>query len=271
MNRTCLILAAIVALPLLAASPSFASVIDLGAAGGYVVLAKTGVTTTATSLVVGNIGASPAAASLITGFGLVADGSGTFSTSSQVTGKVYAADYSPLTPANLTAAVSAMEAAYTAAASLTPTLTGLGGGTLFNQNLGPGVYKWTTTVQITSDLTLTGSASDIWVFQIDQTLDMASGKKVILAGGAQAANVFWQVAGSTLLESTSEFKGIILDKTLIAMQNGATLDGRALAQTAVTLIHNTITSPVPEPCTLLLLGCGLAGLLASRRRSRSAA
>jgi len=271
MNRTCLILAAIVALPLLAAGASFAGVIDLGAAGGYVILAKTDVTTTATSSIVGNIGLSPAAASSITGFGLVLDGSGTFSTSSQVTGKVYAADYTPPTPANLTAAISAMEAAYTAAAALTPTTTGLGGGTLALQNLSPGVYKWTTAVNITTDLTLTGSASDVWVFQIDQTLDMASGKKVILSGGAQAGNVFWQVAGSTTLETTSQFKGTILDQTLIAMQNGATLDGRALAQTEVTLIHNTLTAPAPEPCTMLLLGGGLAGLLASRRRSRSAA
>jgi len=75
-------------------------------------------------------------------------------------------------------------------------------------------------------------------------------------------------AAVTTLFPRSEFKGNILDQTLIAMQDGAPLDGRALAQTEVTLIGNTI---VPEPCTILLLGSGLVGLLVSRRRSRSAA
>jgi hypothetical protein len=136
------------------------------------------------------------------------------------------------------------------------------------QNLAPGVYEWTSAVTITSDLTLTGGASDVWIFQIAGTLGIDSGMEVILAGGAQASNIFWAVAGQTTLQTDSEFKGTILDYTGIAMQSGATLDGRALAGSAVTLIGNTIT---PEPCTILLLGSGLVGLLASRRRSRSAA
>ena len=97
---------------------------------------------------------------------------------------------------------------------------------------------------------------------------MNSGKKVILSGGAQANNIFWQVADTTTLETTSEFKGTILDQTLIAMLAGATLDGRALAQTEVTLIANTVTAaaPIPEPATLLLVGSGALGLLGVLRR-----
>jgi len=275
MNRKCLILVAIVALPLLVASPSYADVgyanptpINLGTAGDFVILAKTGITTTATSSITGDIGVSPAAATLITGFGLVLDGTGTFSTSSQVTGKVYAANYSPSTPANMTAAVSAMEAAYTDASGRLADITGVGAGGLGGLDLGRGIYKWTTPVTIATDLTLTGGPDDVWIFEIAGTLDVGTDTKVILSGGAQADNIFWAVAGVTTLFPRSEFKGNILDQTLIAMQNGATLDGRALAQTAVTLIGNTI---IPEPCTILLLGSGLVGLLASRRRSRSAA
>ena len=272
MNCKCLILAAIVALPLLVASQSYAypiaSPIDLGTAGDFVILAKSGISTTGTTSVVGDIGVSPAAATFITGFGLALDSLGTFSTSSLVAGKVYAADYAPPTPANMTTAISNMEAAYTDAAGRAADVTELGGGTIGGYTLVPGVYNWSSNVTIPTDLTLSGGAGDVWIFQIAGTLDISSAKKVILSGGAQASNIFWQVAGTTTLGTTSEFKGTILDQTLIAMQTGATLDGRALAQTAVTLDSNAV---VPEPCTILLLGSGLAGLLAARRRSRSAA
>ena len=260
------------ALAVLVASPSYAylspSPVDLGTAGDFVILAQTGITTTGTTSIVGDIGISPGAASLITGFGLVLDGTGTFSTSSLVTGRVYAANYTEPTPTNMTAAIGDKGTAYTDANSRPHDSLELGGGTISGQNLAPGVYEWTSTVTITSDLTLTGGASDVWIFQIAQTLGIDSGMKVILAGGAQASNIFWAVAGQTTLGTDSEFKGTILDYTGIAIQTGATLDGRALAGSAVTLDANTIT---PEPCTILLLGSGLVGLLASRRRSHSAA
>ena len=94
--------------------------VNLGAAGNFAILVKTGISTTGASHVTGDIGVSPAAASTITGFALVADVTNIFSTSSLVTGKVYAANYAPPTPANMTTAVSNMEAAYTAAAGRTP-------------------------------------------------------------------------------------------------------------------------------------------------------
>ncbi|MBE3097145.1 MAG: DUF3494 domain-containing protein [Planctomycetes bacterium] len=261
----------IVALVLLAASQSYAypitSPVDLGTAGNFTILAETGISTTKTTKIVGDIGVSAAAATYLTGFGQIMDGSGTFSTSTYVTGKIYAADYTPTTPAYLTTAVSDMQAAYTDAAGRGADFLGVDGGILGVTTLVPGVYKWTTGVTIPTDLTLSGGAGDVWIFQIAGTLAVGSGTKVILIGGAQANNIFWAVADVTTLYSMSEFKGTILDQTLIAMQDGATLDGRALAQTAVTLIGNTV---VPEPCTILLLGSGLAGLFASRR-SRSAA
>jgi len=215
--------------------------VNLGTAGNFVILAKTGISTTGTTAIVGNIGVSPIAATAVTGFGLILDRSGQFSTSSRVVGKVYAANYAVPTPTMMTTAISNMQTAYTNAAGRTlPDKTELGAGNIGGMTLAPGLYKWSSGVIIPSDVTLSGGANDVWIFQIAQNLVVSSGKKVILSGGAQAKNVFWQVAGQTILGTTSVFNGIILSKTLIAMNAGATLNGKALSQTAVTLIANNV-------------------------------
>ena len=214
--------------------------VDLGAAGNFVILSKAGISTTGTTKITGDIGVSPIAATAITGFGLVLDTSGAFSRSTLVTGKVYAADYVVPTPSKLTAAVGAMETAYRSAAGQTATVTELGAGNIGGLTLAPGVYKWGTGVTIPTDVTLAGGKDDVWIFQIAGTLNVSSAKKVILSSGAQAKNIFWQVAGATTLGTNSTFNGTILAKTNIALQTGAVLNGRALAQTAVTLDANTV-------------------------------
>src|SRR5256885_13439074 len=217
--------------------------VNLGTAGDYVILAKSGVSTTGVTAVVGDIGLSPAAASYVTGFALSSPPT-TYSTSSQVTGKVWAANYAVPTPANLTAAVLNMQTAYTDAAGRTsPNFTELGAGNIQGLTLVPGLYKWGTGVSIPSAVTLSGGANDVWIFQIAQNLTVGNGAIVTLSGGAQAKNVFWQVAGSATLGTTANFKGIILGKTLIAFNTGAAITGRALAQTAVTLNATAITNP----------------------------
>ena len=215
--------------------------VNLGAAGNFAILAKTGISTTGSTAIVGNIGVSPIAATAITGFGLILDRSGQFSTSSKVAGKVYAANYAAPTPTVMSTAVNDMQTAYTNAAGRTlPDHTELGAGNIGGMTLTPGLYKWSSGVMIPSDVTLSGGANDVWVFQIAQNLVVSPGKKVILSGGAQSKNIFWQIAGQTTLGTTSVFNGIILSKTLIAMNTGATLNGKALAQTAVTLIANHV-------------------------------
>ena len=187
---------------------------------------------------------SPIAATAITGFGLIKDSSNQFSTSSLVTGKVYATDYAVPTPVNMTTAISDMETAYTNAAGRTlPTATELGAGNIAGMTLAPGLYKWGTGVTIPTDVTLSGGANDVWIFQIGQTLTVGSGVHINLSGGAQAKNIFWQVAGQTTLGTTSVFNGNILDQTAIVLNTGATLNGRALAQTAVTLNANAVVKP----------------------------
>jgi hypothetical protein len=235
-----ILFALVLALSLVPAMAAQAPV-DLGSAGNFAILAETGISTTGTTSIVGDIGVSPIDATAITGFDLIMDSSNEFSTSSLVTGKVYAADYAEPTPTNLGIAVLDMEAAYTDAAGRTdPDETELGAGDIGGLTLVPGLYKWSSGVTIPTDVTLSGGANDVWIFQIAGTLDISSGKKVVLSGDAQAKNIFWQVAGAVTLGTTSEFKGNILAKTMIAMNTGATLNGRALAQTAVTLIANTV-------------------------------
>jgi hypothetical protein len=236
--------------------------VNLGTAGNFRILAKTGISTTGTTSITGNIGVSPAAATSITGFGLIMDSSGQFSTSALVTGNVYAADYASPTPTMMTTAISDMETAYTDAAGRTnPDHTELGAGDITSMTLAPGLYKWGTGVLIgAAGVTLSGGASDVWIFQIAQDLTVGNGAIVTLSGGAQVTNIFWQVAGQVTLGTTSQFKGIILCQTLIQMNTGAKLEGRALAQTAVTLDSNNV---VPEfPAILILPLFMIATLLA---------
>ncbi|MBC8442514.1 MAG: DUF3494 domain-containing protein [Deltaproteobacteria bacterium] len=221
--------------------------VDLGTAGNFVLLTKSGITTTGTTNITGDIGTSPIDSTGITGFGLIMDSSNQFATSALVTGNVYAADYAVPTPANMTTAISDMETAYTDAAGRTiPDFTELGAGDISGMDLVPGLYKWGTGVLIDlNGVTLTGGADDVWIFQIADDLTVQNGAIVTLAGGAQAKNVFWQVGGGTgvALGTTVQFQGIILATKAITMNTSATLKGRALAQTNVTLDANTITEP----------------------------
>jgi len=217
--------------------------VNLGTAGNYVILAKSEVSTTGVTSVGGNVGLSPAAATFITGFNLSAPAS-SFTTSSLVTGHVFASNYAVPTPANLTTAVLNMQTAYTDAAGRSnPDHTELGAGNLQGLTLAPGVYKWGTGVTIPSAVTISGGANDIWIFQIAQNLTVGNAAIVTLAGGAQAKHIFWQVAGSATMGTTSQMKGIILSQTSIVFNTGATFTGRALAQTAVTLNATTMTAP----------------------------
>ena len=213
----------------------------LGTAGTYVILAKSGISTVPTSAITGNLGLSPAAASFITGFSLTLPVGGAFSTSAQVTGNVYAADYAVPTPVNLTTAIGDMQTAYTdAAGRVSPDYTELASGHIGGLTLPPGLYKWSNTVTIGSDVTLNGSATDVWIFQIAGGVTQASATHVTLAGGALAQNVFWQVAGTVSLGTTAHMEGVIMSKTAITLNTGASANGRLLAQTAVTLAGNAI-------------------------------
>ena len=215
--------------------------VNLGMASNFVILAETGITNVPHSAIVGNLGVSPIAATAITGFGLILPAGGFSSTSAEVTGNVYAASYGGPTATALTSAVNDMKAAYVDAAGRpNPDYTELFTGAIGGATLQPGLYKWSTSVTIGGDVTLNGGPNDVWIFQIAGDVTQASATQVILTGGAQAKNVFWQVAGVVAIGTTAHMEGEVLSATAVTMNTKASANGRLLAQTNVTLIMNAI-------------------------------
>jgi hypothetical protein len=209
-----------------------------------VLLAETGITDVSLSTVTGNVGNSP--------------GSGTqiLITCPEVTGTVYAVDAAgpdsgcdTVDPSDLTTAISNMGTAYTTANGLPYCVENLGAGTLSGITMTRGVYNWTSDVDITTDIYLDalGDSTAIWVFQIAGNLTLANSTTIHLENGALAQNVFWTVAGtsSATLGANSQFVGVLMvgPACLIAVQTNASVNGRLLSQTAITLQKNLITHP----------------------------
>ncbi len=250
-------------------SPAFAAVsnvnsvsmnspspVNLLSAANFTILSQTGITDTGShsSKILGNIGSSAITSAAI----------GVFC--SEITGKIYGVDAAyvgsgdptcfngnpPLSNKTLVDnAVGDMVTDYNNLAGRTnPTVTELGAGNIGGMTLAPGLYKWGTDVTIPTSVTLSGGVNDVWIFQIAGNLDIASagslpsGIKVILSGGAKASNVFWQVGGTTgaTLGTYSTFNGTILTAKQVILETGAVLNGKALAQTQVTLDSNPVTT-----------------------------
>jgi hypothetical protein len=259
--------------------------IDYGAAAGFAVLAGSGISDAGGSKITGtaatgNVGLSPAAGTYITGL-----------TAGQVGGTIYTVDGTgPQPNANnpgfLTTAKNDFGAAFTAAGGETPTAANLG-LQLAGQDLIPGVYTFDPgTVLLDGTLTLNanGEANPVWIFQAKSDLTTGSGSSVVFANGGVPCDVLWRIPTQATLGTSSDFVGTVMAGSAIVMDHGATLEGRAWAETAVTMDDNTITglpctsigrtggTTVPDTGnTLLLLGSGLASLLALRRRFFSTA
>jgi hypothetical protein len=238
------VLSALLAAPLIAsAGPARVQApVKLGAAETFALLSKTGITDVYASVITGDVGASPITGAAI---GLTCG--------EIAAGILYTVDAAGPLPCSvtaatlLTAAVSDMEAAYTdAAGRVTPDFTELGSGEIGGKTLGPGLYKWGTDVKISTDVTLSGGPNDVWIFQIAGGIRQASATRVTLAGGALARNIFWQAAGAVSIGTTAHFEGVVLAKTMVAVKTGASVNGRLLAQTAVTLEKNIVTQPAPR-------------------------
>ena len=203
--------------------------VDLETATDFAVLAGTTITNTGATTIDGDVGVSPGTA--VTGF-VPPPHSVTLTPGSTL----------HLNDAVAIQAQTDLTAAYLDAEGQGPPTTiatELGG-----QILTSGVYDSAAgTFGITGTLILVGDADDVFIFQMESTLTTASGSSVLLTGGAQACNVFWQVGSSATLGTNSDFVGTILALTSITATDGADVDGRLLARNgAVTLDDNTILS-----------------------------
>ena len=211
--------------------------LNLGTAGNFAILSVSALTNTAPSVVTGDVGLSVASGTLI---GLSCP---------EVAGRIYSKDVTA-PPCKVTGAAMLIAAetdadnAYIDAIGRTPDVTGLGAGDIGGMTITPGVYKWTGGVAINTDVTLSGGPDDVWIFQIAQGLSVSSGVRIILAGGARPANVFWAPTWDVELGTNSQFKGILLPAAAVFMRNGASINGRLLAF-AVHLDRNTVTQPAP--------------------------
>lgn len=218
--------------------------VNLGTSGNFVLLGKSGIVNVPTSMIVGDIGVSPITSTAITGMPLTPDSSLQFSTTPEVTGRVYAPNYAAPTPAMLTAAVSDMETAFVDAAGRAPSVTELGAGTIgATTSLPPGVYKWSSQLNITTSIILNGSATDVWIFEVAQTLTLSTGVQVTLTGAANPDNIFWQASGEVVINLGAHLEGNVLTKTAATIDTGGSLKGRLLAQTLVTIRGATIRRP----------------------------
>lgn len=212
--------------------------VNLGVSGDFAILSKTGITDVYKSDVTGDVGASP-----ITGAAILLK-------CSEVVGTIYSVNAAGPLPCRITnatrlgTAVLDMQAAYTdAAGRVNPDFLNLGAGNIGGKTLTPGLYKWSTSLNIPTDITISGSPTDVWIFQVAGTLKMSSAVRITLQGGAMAKNIFWVISGAVTLGTTTHFEGTILGQTGINMQTGASINGRMLAQTAVTLQMNTVVKP----------------------------
>ena len=215
--------------------------VNLRTAGNYAVLSRRAISGSG-AMVTGDMGISPSLANSISGFALSTPPT-EFSTSAQVIGKVYARDYLAPTPATLFTAIGDLQLAITEAAQRTPTVTAVG-GEIGGMTLAPGIYQWQR-VAITTDVTLRGSATDVWVFQVAGTLGMAASMRVILDGGALPKNVFWQVTGAMTIGANAQFNGVVLTSAAFTSGTGSVMTGRVLAQMEITITNSTVVQASP--------------------------
>ncbi|KAJ3898858.1 ice-binding protein [Lentinula edodes] len=216
--------------------------VNLGTAGNFAILSKSGISTVPQSAITGAIGVSPIASNAFTGFSLTLDASGTFATSRQVTGEVMAASFSAPTPSKLTTAVSDMQTAFTdATGRVNPGFINLASGAIGGLILKPGLYKWSGAVTISSaGVTISGTSADHFIFQIASTFSLSAGARITLSGGVLASNIVWVVSGAVTAGPGSHIEGVILGQTAVTLETGTTMNGRILAQTFVALQEATV-------------------------------
>lgn len=205
-------------------APTAADSVDLGSAFGYSVLASAAITNDGSSVFPGIVGSSGGA----------------------IVGMDQAKTSCSIEPntAAATAAESDLESAYGSAAGRSA--TGSLGGDLAGLTLGPGVYRAAAALSMSTMLVFDagGDPTAVFVIQVPAALNTSASSTMTLAGGAQSANVFWQVSGAVTLGASSHFVGTILGNAAITMGAGTSIAGRALTKGgAATLSNNDFSTP----------------------------
>ncbi|KAJ6520675.1 antifreeze protein [Mycena vulgaris] len=207
--------------------------VNLRTAANYAILAQC-VSIVPQCNITGDVGVGTC--TCLTGFSLTVDSTGQFFTSGQVDGHVFTPCCAAPTPARLTVAFADMGTAFTdAIGRVNPNFNNLASGAIGGLILVPGLYKWTSAVTVGSDITIIGSATDTWIFQVAGTLSIATGTKIILAGGARTSNIVWVVSDAVTVGVIAHLEGVVLGRTSISLLTGASANSRLLAQTSVAL------------------------------------
>ncbi len=220
--------------------------VALGTAGNYVLFSNAGMSSSPNSAITGDVGVGPGVTStaITTGFTLTQVGA--YATAPQVTGKVYAFNYDSPTPSYINSSSTDMGLAYDdARGRLNPDFTNLGGANLAGLTLSPGLYKWSSSINlaVNTTLTLNGGPNDVWILQVAGGLTTGANTNVALTGGAVHENVFWQLDTALTVGATSSFSGVVLAGSAATVGAGSTITGRLLAKTAITMDSDTITKP----------------------------
>lgn len=210
--------------------------VDLKTAARFGILSGVGISNNAGFSVINNmdVGISPGARSSVTGF----------PPAIVVGGAIYAADDGGAVAAMLTQAKLDLTAAYLFAEGASSPAPASVSGDLGGLTLTPGIYKSTSTLLIQSgDLTLDaqGDPNAVWIFQVASgfTTVGGAGGSVILTGGADADNIFWQTGSSAVIGDYTSFYGNILALQSITMNSHAVAVGRMLAQNAAVVLTDT--------------------------------
>lgn len=199
--------------------------VEMGKSANFAVLAGSAITNTGETKITGDMGLSPGTS--VDGFppGIL---TGTLRINDIISNQ-----------AKLDLTTAYNDAAGRTSTDIVPLAGNIGGLTLT-----PGLYKSTSSLEISSgDVTFDakGDANAVFIIQIASSLTTTPGRKVILSGGAQAANIYWQVSSSASFGTTTVFKGTVMALESITFDTGATLEGKALARNGeITLDGNTI-------------------------------
>ncbi len=215
--------------------------INLGKAGQFVILAKTDIKKESESKITGHVGEGSVDSEMKKEKD-VADRE-----QQRVSGQVAVlqSDQSDTTSPDVSEAIEDMMNAYSDASTNNgDEVTNHETERFYHSDgLSPGVHEWNATLHIDTDVTLSGSEDDVWLFRVNEDLIMDENLTITLSDGAQPDNIFWYVEGEVTIGKDAQFEGIILSMNEITLEKGAKLNGRMFSQASITLDDNTITEP----------------------------